>query len=264
MKDLKRFATADFPLHPSALRHLVECPWRLVMQYLYEPVDGGGVAGDTGSAVHAAAHAFHTGKGVAESLQIMQAKLAEYPKADLLDAADLFLKYSGDERNSQAKILLTEQPIGFQIAAAPEDETGEPLVFVGRLDQVRDIDGQLKVYDIKTSKKDQTELLHEHTFQMAAYCVGAAVLLKRPVDPGALILVRRYKASDFKNSPVFWHYPWKFADCEKLLNIMRHRVAEIRRGLLYHNPNEADCRWCHQRTPDLCYPKLQQELQMRG
>lgn len=231
--------------------------------YLYEPSNEGGVAGDTGSAVHAAAHAMHDGKEVAECLKIMQAKLAQYPRADLLDAADLFLKYAGDVRNKEAKVILNEMPLKFQIAAAKEDPTGEPIAFIGRLDQVREVDGRYKVYDIKSSKKDQTELLHEHTFQMAAYCVGASIVLQKPVDPGALILVRRYKNSDYSNSPVFWHYPWTYADCEKLLDVFRHRVAEIRSGMIYHNPVESSCRWCHLRTPDLCFPKLKQVLKSR-
>lgn len=263
MKDLKRFATSDFPLHPSALRTLVECPWRIVMLYLDAQDGESGPAADTGSAVHAAAQALHDGKEVAGSLAIMQSRLAEYPRADLSDAADLFLKYSGDRRNKEAKIILNEVKIGFQIAAAPEDPTGEPLIFEGRVDQVREMDGRLRVYDIKSSKKDQTELLHESTFQMAAYCVGASVLLKRQVDPGALILVRRYKASDFSNAPVFWHYAWTFDDCAKILEVVRHRVAEVRKGILYHNPSK-DCNWCHERSPDLCFPKLQQELKLRG
>lgn len=230
--------------------------------FLFEPTDEGGPAANTGSAVHVAAHALHTGKGVAEALAVMQAKLNEYPRADMMDAADLFLKYAGDARNRGATVVLGEQPIAFQIAPSKEDPTQEPLVFVGTLDQVREADGQLRVYDLKTSKKDPTELLHEHTYQMAAYCVGASVLLKREVHPGALILVRKYKANG--EGPVFWHYPWKFSDCVKILDVVRHRVAEIRRGILYHNPNESYCRWCHQRTPDLCLPKLQEELKLRS
>lgn len=263
MKDLKRFATEDFPLHPSALRTLVDCPWRLVGMYLLEPYDDSGPAADTGSAVHAAAHALHSGKGEAESIGVMRDKMPEYPKADMLDAADLFLKYAADVRNKEAKVVLSERKIGFKIAPAPEDPTQEPLIFEGRLDQVREVHGQLKVYDLKTSKKAPTELLYEHTFQMAAYAVGASILLQKRVDPGALILARKYGASDHSNAQTFWHYSFSFDDCAKILDVVRHRVAEIRRGTVYHNPVESACRWCFMRTPDLCLPKLQQELKVR-
>lgn len=263
MKDFKLFATDSYPLHPSGLRSLIDCPWRMVDMFLLAPDQESGPAADTGSAVHAAAHAMHEGKEVAEALAIMHAKLADYPRADLLDASDLFLKYAADVRNREAKIVATETAIRFQIKAAPEDPTGEPVSFIGRLDQVRDTDGRLRVYDLKTSKKDQTTLLHEHTFQMAAYCVGASILFKREVWPGALILVRRYGKSDYSNAPVFWHYSWSFQDCAKILDVVRHRVAEIRRGVVYHNPREEQCCWCHMRTPDLCLPKLQSELKIR-
>lgn len=262
MKDLKRFATEDFPLHPSALRLLVDCPWRLVMIYLDTPDGESGPAADTGSAVHAAARALHDGKEVAESLGIMSAKLADYPRADLVDAADLFLKYSSDPRNRGAQVVLNEHPINFQIAAAPEDPTGEPLIFVGRVDQVRKMD-RFRVFDIKTSKMDPMELLHESLYQMAAYCVGASVKLGERVDPGALILVRKYKHTDHAEAPVFWEFPWTFHDCEQILDVIRRRVAEVRKGILYHNPKANTCRWCHQRTPDVCFPKLQETLKLR-
>lgn len=231
--------------------------------FLYDPSEEGGPAGDTGSAVHAAAHAMHTGKEVAECLGVMKSKLAEYPKADLLDAADLFLKYSGDSRNKEAKIILNETQVRFSIQAAKEDPTGEPIAFIGRLDQVRDIGGRLKVYDIKSTKKDPKEMQDEYMFQMAAYCVGASTLLKQRVDPGACIYVRKYSNKDYSNSPVFWHYSWTFDDCTQILDVFRHRVAEIRKGIIYHNPIDKSCRWCHQRTPDLCLPKLQSELKLR-
>lgn len=264
MPDLKLFATAEYPLHPSGVRALLDCQWRMVSMFLYPMGDESGPAADTGSAVHAAAHALHDGKEVAQCIAVMKAKLADYPRADLMDAADLFLKYAADVRNREAKVVASEVQIKFEIAPAPEDETGQPVSFIGRLDQVREVDGRLLVYDLKTSKLDQLRLLHDHTFQVAAYCVGASQLLKKQVDPGALILVRRYGTGDFSNAHVFWHYPWKFEDCVQILNIIRHRVAEVRRGVLYHNPSDSQCRWCHQKSPDLCLPKLQQELKIRS
>ncbi len=264
LKDLKRFATADFPLHPSMLRDLMECPWRLTSMFLYEPSGEGGVAGDTGSAVHAAAHAMHSGKEVADCLGVMKQKLAQYPKADLLDAANLFLRYSQDSRNKEAKVILNERQVDFSIAPSKEDETGEPIVFTGRLDQVRDVDGRLKVYDIKSTKFDPGQMQSEYMFQMAAYCVGASTLLKQRVDPGACIYVRKYTDKNHSQAPVFWHYAWTFEDCEQILDVFRHRVAEIRRGIIYHNPIESKCRWCHLRSPDMCLPKLKQELRDRN
>lgn len=232
--------------------------------FLYDPSNEGGAAGDTGSAVHAAAHAFHDGKEVAECLGVMKQKLAQYPKADLLDAANLFLSYSYDQRNKEAKVILNERQVDFSLAPSKEDPTGEPIVFTGRVDQVRDVDGRLKVYDIKSTKKSPGQMQYEYMFQMAAYCVGSSILLKQRVDPGACIYVRKYGTSNHSQAPVFWHYAWTFEDCVQIMDVVRHRVAEIRKGIIYHNPNDNYCTWCHLRTPDLCLPKLQQELKLRG
>lgn len=231
--------------------------------YLDDPTGEGGVAGDTGSAVHAAAHAMHDGKEVAECLGVMKAKLAQYPKAELLDAADLFLKYSSDQRNKEAKVVLNERQIDFALAPSKEDPTGEPIIFNGRVDQVRDVDGRLKVYDIKSTKKDPAQMQAEYMFQMAAYCVGSSILLGQRVDPGACIYVRKYGNKDHSRASVFWHYSWTFDDCVQIMEVVRHRVADIRKGILYHNPNDNYCRWCHLRTPDLCLPKLQQTIKLR-
>jgi hypothetical protein len=260
MRDLARFATADRPLRSSGLRSLVECPWRSVLKYLAaEEEDDHGVAGDTGSAMHKAAAAFHKGKDLAESLGVMQAHTHEYPLADLQDAASLFLTYAQDPRNREATILLCEEKVTFTIAAAPEDPTGEAIVVEGTVDQVRMESGRPRVWDIKTSKKDPTEVRAKTTHQAAAYCIGASMRLNMPVHPGGIIMPRKYRADG--SGPVFWHFTFKFEDIEQILLPVRLRVAEIRRKQLYHVPNE-NCGWCHQRSEEVCLPKLQ-ELRVR-
>lgn len=233
------------------------------MKFLQMPDEESGAAADTGSAAHAAIAAFHRGKGVAESLEIMRVKSSDYPQADLEDAAGLFLSYATDARNVNAKILLIEAPIGFSIAPAPEDPTQAPISVIGTVDQVREEqDGNLYVNDVKSSKKDGTDLLHAHTFQVAAYCIGAAIKLNRPVRSAKLILLRKYAGKNASTAPVFWSYPWTFQDIPQILESVRRRVAEVRAGKLYHVPNK-DCCWCHARSPDLCLPKLQEFLSVR-
>lgn len=257
MKDLKLFGTAAFPVHPSAMRVLVACPWRMAMLFLSADEGESGPAADTGSAVHKAAHALHTGKGVAEALGVMQAEKHQYPLADLQDAASLFLCYSGDPRNRDAKVVLCEEKIKFTIRAAEGDPTGEAIEVEGTVDQVRlDDYGRYTCDDIKTSKRDPSEVRNESTFQMAAYCIGASLKLGAPVHPGRLIFPRRYDARDLANSKVFYHFNFKFEDIEQILLPVRLKVAQIRRGELYHVPN-SDCKWCHKRDPDICLPELQ-------
>lgn len=263
MKDLTRFGTEDQPLHPSGLGTVVKCPWRAAMEYLATGEESeGGAAADTGSAAHKAIAAFHKGKGQAASLEVMQAHRADYPSADLQEAAGLFLCYAADSRNATADVVLVEEPIQFSISPAPEDKTQAPIQVIGTLDQVRRENGQHYLHDVKTSKLDGLELLNQHVFQIAAYCVGASLKLGVKVNPGSLILPRKYRGKDPNSAPVFWHFAWKFEDIEQILAAVRHSVANIRNGNLYHVPGPY-CTWCSARSPDLCLPRLQTVLKRR-
>lgn len=257
-RDLADFATGIHPMHPSWIYTVVQCPWRAAMEFLDATGDGeGGPAADTGSAMHKAAAAFHTGKGVSDALQVMRDNLKEYPAADLADAAGMFLTYAADPRNRDAKIILVEEPVAFTIAPHPEDKTKRPIEVEGVVDQVReDVEG-LNVYDIKTSKKDPNYVRAISIFQQAAYCIGVAMKLKRPVVSAKLIMPRKYSGMDPGSAPVFWPYMWKFADIEQILLGLRIQVMNIRHGNVYHVPNDG-CFWCRAKTPDVCLPELQQ------
>lgn len=255
MRPLTDFGTDKWPLHPSFLNTLMVCPWRAAVHFLTEPRDEGGPAGDTGSALHKAIEAFHKGSDTAESIAVMQAGKAKYPLADLNDAAAMFLSYIADARNRTAKVILVEQPIKFSISPAPWDCTQAPIEVEGMVDQVREDDYGPFVYDVKSSKKDPIQVMNECTFQQAGYAVGASILLGRPVRGAKLIMTRKYAGQDPSTAKVFWQYAWTFEDLEHILEGIRHRVADVRAGRLYHAPN-ADCRWCPMRTPDLCLPEL--------
>jgi hypothetical protein len=232
------------------------------MNFMATPDDEHGEAGDTGSAMHKAADAMHKGKELAECLQVMHAGIAKYPKADLADAASLFLSYAADTRNRNADIVVSEQPLAFSIAPAEDDPTQAPIEVIGTGDQVRRENGRLKYWDIKTSKKEATGLVDSHMFQAAAYCIGLTIALGEPVHPGGLILPRKYKAQSVSTSPVFWPFAWNFEDIEHILEPVRRRVSEIRRGLLYHVPGDY-CFWCPAKSADLCLPRLKKfKLQM--
>lgn len=262
MKDLTNFATDEHPLHPSGIGALMVCPLRIAMQFL-EPdgTDEGGPAGDTGSALHAAAAAFHRGKGVSDSLAAMTAGVAKYPQADLNDAANMFLSYSADPRNRDAKVLLVEAPIRFSILPSPEDRTQKNIEIEGTVDQVREEWGKACVLDIKSSKKSPMEQMSMYMFQQVGYVVGSSVALQRRVENAKLICTRQYAGKDPATANVFWTYPWTFDDAADILEGVRHMVAIVRNGNLFHVPNK-DCQWCEQRSPDLCLPKLQ-KLRLR-
>jgi PD-(D/E)XK nuclease superfamily len=267
-KDLALFGTKEWPLHPSGMRGIVVCPWRAVMRFLAEGgPEESGQAADTGSAMHKAAAAFHKGGDQADSIQVMRDHSTEYPLADLVEAAQLFLDYSRDDRNRTANVVLCEERVDFSIAPAAEDKTQARIEVEATTDQVRFDGYRHKAWDIKTSKRDPTELLAESWFQMAGYCIGASVKLSMLqgktviVEPGGIITPRRYK-DDPSTSKVFHHHNFKFDWVEQLLLPVRKTVAAIRNGEVWHVPN-ADCRWCHQKTPDVCFPKLIEFLELR-
>ena len=262
MRDIRKFATAEHPLRASGLGGFIKCPWRNVMSFLSDSgADESGQAADTGSAMHAATEAFHKGADLAASLEAMKARAAEFPRADLNDAANLFLCYAADVRNSSADVVLCEREVNFCIKPAPEDPTQEMIHIQGHVDQVRRKEGRLSTWDVKTSKRDPVDLVYTHTFQVAAYCVGASAELGEMVHPGGLILPRRY-TKDFSNSPVHIPFPWKFQDIEQILSPIRSIVARVRSGDVWHVPSREYCQWCAARGPDLCLPRLQDTLRL--
>jgi hypothetical protein len=262
MKDIATFASEERPLHPSGLRTVLSCSWRSAMEHIYTHGDGeSGAAADTGSAMHAAAAHMHRGFSVSECISHMHSCSNDYPRADLNDAVAMFLSYAADTRN-QVEVRYVEQPIAFNIAPAPHDPTGLPIHIIGTMDQVRVIGGKLYLWDIKTSKRDPMDVIYETMFQAAAYCIGGTILAGTNVLPGGIITPRKYGKKGYDTAPTHHPFHWSFADIESILEPVRNTVAMVRSGKLYHMPT-ADCKWCHQRTPELCLPKLQQYLKLR-
>lgn len=260
MNHLTSFATPEFPLHPSGMRQVLECPWRKAMEHMFYGPDGEGDSGapaDTGSAMHAAAAAFHRGSSQSESLASMQERSAEYPKGDLTDAAGLFLAYANDPRCARVTPaaypdggVFIEREITFSIAPHPTDPTGAPIAVLGTVDQVVVDDvGRLYVRDIKTTRHKPADKIAEYELQIAAYCVGVAMKLGKPVHAAQLI---------FPRHKCFVHqYEWSFDDVEHILEGVRLGVARIRAGELYHVRN-SNCQWCPMKTPAMCMPALKE------
>lgn len=249
------------PLRSSALQKMVMCPMRALVTIM-EGDDSSGQAADTGSAMHKAAAMWHLNNhDVAEAVKAMHLHGKEYPLADMKEAESLFRLYSKDKRNQEAETPLIERKIAFSIPPCKEDETQKEIVIHGTLDQVRRVNGELRLYDIKTTKKSGTVALQSALYQMAAYCVGATLLMDEPVHPGALILPRTYALKQnvgvLQPTGVFWHIPWTLEHIPVILNGLKVIVAAMRRGDVWVNPNE-ECFFCPEKSIDNCIPKLLQ------
>lgn len=256
------FATEERPLHPSGVRTLMTCNWRSAMEHIYDHGDGeSGPAADTGSAMHAAAAHMHRGFDISACIDHMSANSAKYPRADMNDAVAMFLGYAADPRN-RVEVRYVEQPIAFDILPSPLDPTKQPIRIIGTMDQVRVIDGKLYLWDIKTSKKDPGEILNQTLFQAASYCVGGTILAGSTVHPGGIIMPRKYGKKGYDTANVHHPFGWTFADIEQILEPVRTAVALVRMGKLHHMPS-SECMWCHQRSPEVCLPKLQQYLRVK-
>lgn len=264
MTDVRHLGSEAHPLHCSGLAHVLRCPWRVVSRFYAPPAyDDGGPAAQTGTAMHVAVHAFHAPQGDAASgLAAMVEEASCYPQADLDTASAMFLHYSQDPINKNAKVLLREEKVSFTIKAAADDPTGAPIVVIGTVDQVREDNGIAKVWDLKTSSVEgwnkEAELLHQHTIQLASYCIGASIKLGRRVEPGGLILAKRY----MKGQNAHYHAAWSYDDIELIFEGVRQNIAAIRRGN-YWAFSGPHCAWCHMGNPDLCLPALQADLKVR-
>jgi len=221
--------------------------------------DDSGPAAQTGTAMHAASDEFHKTKDVIKAVEKMHSGKDQYPLADLDAAARMFVSYVQDPRNATADVVLSEHPVEFVIKPHPDDPTKEDIHVRGRLDQVRKEHGQLRVYDIKTSTRDGFVLLSESFYQMAAYALGASAVLNTRVDPGALILPRKYlsRGVDPASSPsgVFWNYVFRTEDAVHAMQGVRIAVMAIRTGTPWVGPSDA-CNWCHYGGIDRCVPEL--------
>lgn len=256
--DTGAFGTADCPLRMSSLDGLCRCPWRATIMHMFDVRDEAGPAADTGSAVHAAVAAWHReGLDAAAAIRSMVERHGEFPLANLDEAAALFLLYSRDPRNLEARIVLLEETLSFSMPPAPEDVTGQPVCFVGRVDQVRLVDREYRVYDVKTSKRPGRVLMDEHMKQICAYAVGASLKLGAPVKPGGLIVPRGYvgKLPESKPDGVFFDLPWTFEDCRHVLWGIRRVVAAVRAGEVW-NVGGDHCRYCPAGSTDECVPLL--------
>jgi hypothetical protein len=222
--------------------------------------DSSGPAADTGSAVHKACEAWHgQGLTVKDAIKSMKDNLPLYPQADLADAETNFLAYALDPRNQKAKIIAVEKEIRFTLDPADHDPTGHKIHVKGTLDQIREENGVLKLYDVKTSKFPGMAVWAQHAYQIAGYCVGATQSFGRDVHPGGIILTRGYlrKGIDPRSSPpdVFFKYPYDLARARVLLSGVADMVALVRSGYVFANPGQY-CSWCPMRGHDYCVDKL--------
>ena len=249
MIDVTLFGSEVYPIRASRLPSLLRCPMGAVIEMIGDGTSG--PAADTGSAVHLAASAYHTvaAGDFAAAMKSMREHLPEYPLADLGAAEHQFRFYVADPRNT-ARVILCEAKIRIALPPPEGDSTASPVIITGQLDQVREsLGGVLTLYDLKTGgSMEGPAMLATHCAQLAAYQVGASVLLGRDVVGCGIIRTKDYLKLDRKRQPkpgpVFWEAAWTLADARAILDEVRRVVGDIRSGKIRISPSAENCRYC--------------------
>lgn len=253
-RPMSTFATASNPLHASGIPDLIKCQLRSALIHLYSSEYESSEAADTGSMTHVGVASWHRDKDIAKAIEEMRESQERFKQANLSEATQLFWEYAQDPRNQEAKVVAIEHKSSITLTSAACDPTQAQIVIVGTIDQIRDVNGAWKVYDLKTSKRWGKDQLNMYLYQLAAYTLMASNEFKRPVALGGLICPRFYKGDPLKPE-AHWPYPHRFNDIGPLINGIRLAVAAVRAGEVHPAPGE-HCRYCPQHDTAECIPTL--------
>lgn len=222
--------------------------------------EGGGAAAQTGNLLHEAVAAFHrcassmaVRNRTEEGLAALEAARQKFPDGDAAKARNWFAAYVADEANQSADVPWVEQPVELKLAAAEFDPTGEPIVVVGTLDQIRrGSDGTLSLWDLKTgSRRTGKESLTAYAVQQAVYLLAARECLSPDVEPGGLIYIPGYEKRLGKR---FFPYAITVDECMLLVQHLVYTVALVRSGVPIFRPGVDTCEYCPCGTYDVCLP----------
>lgn len=266
------------------------CPGFSVLRGL-EPYGTSGAAAQTGTAAHKLIELLHRGYSPEDAASLCRVEAADlYPQADLAFASMLASGYWLDPRwdNDEVVPEWLELEVKLELPADAGDPTGEPIKLTGHVDQIRrGQDGQLRVWDVKTSRGEGGNLVHSHAWQLAAYALAASNTLGEQVLPGGIIRLRGY--IDYGDCPtcsasrgqscatktgnpcfnphkkrevvapadpqVFHLAPWSLDQCSAMLETVSWLVAAMRRGEVPTMPGDW-CRYCPASGPATCSDEI--------
>ncbi len=228
-------------------------------------------AADTGTAVGRIVELFHrfnddTSKADFVVRQARTESAIHFPLADMDEAVTTGLMYMQDPRNwGEVVGELCEKTVTVELPPAPEDETGEPVKLVGHVDQIREVGGQLYVWDTKNGAAQGDEMVFNYALQLAGYAVAATHTLGRDVLPGGIIRTKGYRPKRRMRDPdtndlrdrrpgehrVFFPAQWSLSQCRSMLGTVVQHVALIRNGVVLTQPGK-HCDWCPADGPHTC------------
>lgn len=256
------------PFRCSKLAALVKCSMRVYLLSIVEAADNAArEAAETGSLTHAGVAAFHTTHGDLKirekaAWDAIAAARSKFPQADVNEVRLNITPYMADPRNITAKLLAVEFPLDFTLPPHSLDPTKKPIYVQGTLDQLRFVNGQAELWDLKTGRKTGWEYIHDHAIQLCAYCYGVRDVAAQiaagkresfpdwekwqTCQPGKLILTMGYRRRGIDSpSPdgVYWPIPVKWQGVADILENVRLHVALYRMGEIQYGPGP-HCTYC--------------------
>lgn len=262
-----QFASVDAPLRASSLPSLLACPMRAVLLDAKLLGDEVGEAAETGSAMHAIAHEYHTTtKSVEQAIGDVTSRDGQkFPRADWPKAAKWSAAYCSDPRNRRDVALHSELFVSGAFDPAPHDVTRQLVYVRGTLDQIRrDQHGRYYVLDLKTGATQGMAMLDCYAAQLAAYTLmmqAALGLDDDEVAPPAVARIRGYegKGVDPTLSPPGVFYPSEFsvAVCRQLIEEVTNVVADVRNGRVDFVPGFQCSTICPARGSANCLQKFE-------
>lgn len=263
---MKKLRIVGEPTRLSALNSLTKCSGFVAMRSTEER-SVSGPAADTGTATGRGQELWHRGKTLKETLKALKEECPkDFPKANMDEVGRIVTRYCNDPRNLPHYVVTKslEQTVKVEIPCHPTDQTGQPYIAEGHMDQVRYAYPDHKdrehmgffLWDAKNGKAEGEQMLGDYAFQLAAYHVGAAATGDYPgLLVGGIIRTKGYlsrikdketrKLREGKpgEHKVFFHAGWTLEDSFAIMANVAYQIGQIRQGEMPHTPG-AHCRYC--------------------
>lgn len=252
--DLKLLASEQYPMRASSTTYL-NCRLRTLLYMLQS--DAAGKAAQTGTLIHKGVEAWARGGSEDAGLSAMEQaqrrfRELEEEAGDLEQAQKWLRLYIEDPRNaplgvepedgSIGKLVAVEKPGILRLDPAPFDPTGEPLVFTGTCDQIREWQGHRYIWDLKTSDMNKVGgpngVVDYYMLQQVLYAY------MNQARVGGLILLRSYTARKEGSKGVFFQPSMHEDSIRHVLDGVRESIALLRMGQISPNPG-LHCGQCY-------------------
>lgn len=246
------------PLRISALSSLCRCPGWAMLDSL--GTRGSSAAADSGTGVGRVAQLWHENGEDPLALQaaLTQAEReapTDFPKANLQDVGIWAQGYASDPRNAGCVVPKScEKEVTLQLGK---------FELVGHIDQMRNVNGALRVWDIKSGKPGGRDMVCSYAWQVSAYALACTETLGETVLPGGIIRIRsyawnnrcRWDKEDLSSCPAFFYMPWDLDACREMMASVHSHLTMLDEGRVHLHPG-THCMWCPGEAPNLCGDRI--------